>query len=126
MAWGVIADVPKMMVYELARYINREGEIIPENCLKKAPSAELRPDQTDQDTLPPYPILDAILELYVEDALCIEEIAERGYDMETVKWVARRVDRNEFKRQQAAPGLRVTSKAFGFGRRMPIAARFRA
>ncbi len=123
---GVIADVPKMMVYELARYINREGEIIPENCLKKAPSAELRPDQTDQDTLPPYPILDAILELYVEDALCIEEIAERGYDMETVKWVARRVDRNEFKRQQAAPGLRVTSKAFGFGRRMPIAARFRA
>jgi len=121
---AVISDVPKTMVYRLAHHINREGEIIPEASITKPPSAELRPNQTDQDTLPPYDLLDAILERYVERALSVEEIAAMGYDRDTVRWVARAVDRNEFKRKQAAPGLRVTTKAFGVGRRMPIAARF--
>jgi NAD+ synthase (glutamine-hydrolysing) len=123
---AVIADVPKMMVYELARYINRDGEIIPQSVIDKAPSAELAPDQKDQDTLPPYPILDAILELYVEQGLSSEEIVAEGFDAETVDWVVRAVNRNEYKRRQAAPGLKVTTKAFGTGRRMPIAARYQA
>ncbi len=123
---AVIADVPKMMVYELAEYINRDGEVIPQAVLEKAPSAELAPDQTDQDTLPPYPILDAILELYVEEGLSSDEIVEEGFDPETVEWVVRAVNRNEYKRRQAAPGLKVTTKAFGTGRRMPIAARHEA
>lgn len=120
---AVISDVPKTMVYRLARYINRDGNIIPEASICKPPSAELRPNQTDQDTLPPYEVLDAILERYVEQGLSVAEIAAMGYDRDTVHWVARTVDRNEFKRKQAAPGLRVTTKAFGIGRRMPIAAR---
>jgi NAD+ synthase (glutamine-hydrolysing) len=120
---SVISDVPKTMVYELARYLNREREVIPEACLTKAPSAELRPDQTDQDTLPPYDILDGILQLYVEDELCPADIVARGYDPQTVAWVTRTIDRNEYKRRQAAPGLRVTTKAFGVGRRMPVAAK---
>jgi NAD+ synthase (glutamine-hydrolysing) len=123
---AVLADVPKMMVYALAEYMNRDGEIIPRATIEKAPSAELRPDQTDQDTLPPYPVLDAILELYVEEGLSSREIAERGYDAQTVAWVVRAVNRNEYKRRQAAPGLKVTTKAFGTGRRMPIAARYEA
>jgi NAD+ synthase (glutamine-hydrolysing) len=123
---SVISDVPKTMVYELARYLNREREIIPEACLTKAPSAELRPDQTDQDTLPPYELLDAILHFYVEDELCPDDIIARGYDPQTVAWVTRAIDRNEYKRRQAAPGLRVTAKAFGVGRRMPVAAKFNA
>jgi len=123
---AVIADVPKLMVYELARYINREGEVIPQASIDKAPSAELRPDQTDQDTLPPYAVLDPILELYVEEGLSSEEIVARGFAEETVGWVVRAVNRNEYKRRQAAPGLKVTSKAFGVGRRMPIAARYQA
>ncbi len=117
---AVISDLPKTRVYELGRWINREREIIPWNTIDKAPSAELRPDQKDQDTLPPYEVLDGILELYVELQLSAEEIVEHGYEEATVRWVQRRVDRNEWKRQQAAPGLRVTSKAFGMGRRMPI------
>lgn len=121
---SVISDVPKTMVYELARYINREREVIPANCLTKAPSAELRPNQTDQDTLPPYEVLDGILHLYVEEELCAEDIVARGFDEAVVRWVTRTIDRNEYKRRQAAPGLRVTSKAFGVGRRMPVAARF--
>lgn len=121
---SVIADVPKTMVYELARYINRKGEVIPASCLTKAPSAELRPNQTDQDTLPPYEILDGILQLYVEEELCPEDIVARGFDEDVVRWVTRTIDRNEYKRRQAAPGLRVTSKAFGVGRRMPVAAKF--
>ncbi|MGC9360401.1 MAG: NAD(+) synthase, partial [Anaerolineae bacterium] len=121
---AVISDVPKTMVYRLAHYINREGAIIPQSSITKSPSAELRPNQTDQDTLPPYDLLDAILERYVEQALSVEEIVALGYDRDTVRWVARAVGRNEFKRKQAAPGLRVTTKAFGVGRRMPIAARF--
>ena len=125
---AVISDVPKMMVYALARYANRlgggPGSVIPENSITKPPSAELRPDQTDQDTLPPYEILDQILHLYVEEARSVQQIAAEGFDEETVRWVARAVDRKEYKRKQAAPGLRVTTKAFGGGRRMPIAARF--
>jgi NAD+ synthase (glutamine-hydrolysing) len=123
---AVIADVPKTMVYELARYVNRECEIIPQASLTKPPSAELRPNQTDQDTLPPYDILDGILKLYVDEGRSLAEIVERGYARETVRWVLRAVDRNEYKRWQAAPGLKVTSKAFGLGRRMPVAARYGA
>jgi NAD+ synthase (glutamine-hydrolysing) len=123
---AVISDVPKTMIYELSRYMNRAGEVIPQASLDKAPSAELRPNQTDQDTLPPYPVLDAILAAYVEDGCSAQQIIARGFAEETVRWVIRAVDRNEYKRKQAAPGLRVTTKAFGVGRRMPIAARFRA
>jgi NAD+ synthase (glutamine-hydrolysing) len=123
---AVIADVPKTMVYELARYINWRGEIIPDACLTKPPSAELRPNQTDQDTLPPYDILDGILKLYVDEGRSKAEIIAAGFDPQTVAWVLRTVDRNEYKRWQAAPGLKVTSKAFGMGRRMPVAARYGA
>jgi NAD+ synthetase len=117
---AVISDLPKCRVYEVSRWINRDREIIPWNTIDKPPSAELRPDQKDQDTLPPYEILDGILELYVEHQLSTDEIISRGYEETTVRWVQRRVDLNEWKRHQAAPGLRVTSKAFGIGRRMPI------
>lgn len=121
---AVISDLPKMRVYEVSRWINREREVIPWNTIDKPPSAELRPDQKDQDTLPPYEILDAILELYVEQQMSTDEIISRGYDEATVRWIQRRVDFNEWKRQQAAPGIRVTSKAFGIGRRMPVVQRF--
>ncbi|RYD19212.1 MAG: NAD+ synthase [Verrucomicrobiaceae bacterium] len=121
---AVISDLPKVKVYEVSRWINREREIIPWNTIDKPPSAELRPDQKDQDTLPPYEVLDGILELYVEHQLSADEIISRGYEEATVRWVQRRVDFNEWKRHQAAPGLRVTSKAFGMGRRMPIVQRF--
>jgi NAD+ synthase (glutamine-hydrolysing) len=121
---AVISDVPKQLVYKLARYTNREREIIPLPSITKAPSAELRPNQTDQDTLPPYEVLDAILQLYIEEVRSPAEIIAAGFEAETVEWVVRTVNRNEHKRRQAAPGLRVTSKAFGVGRRMPIAARF--
>ena len=123
---AVIADVPKTMVYELSRYINREREIIPEASLTKPPSAELRPNQTDQDTLPPYDVLDAILKLYVDEGRSLNEIVAAGFERATVAWVLRTVDRNEYKRWQAAPVLKVTSKAFGMGRRMPLAARYSA
>jgi NAD+ synthetase len=123
---ALLSDVPKTMVYALARYINRHGEIIPRNTIDKAPSAELRADQKDQDTLPPYDVLDEILRLYVEEQLTAAEIAGRGFDADTVRWVAHKVDINEYKRQQAAPGIKVTSKAFGIGRRVPIAQKFRA
>jgi NAD+ synthetase len=121
---AVISDVPKTMVYRLAEFLNRGGEKIPRRTIEKPPSAELRPDQTDQDTLPPYDTLDAILKLHIEENLGIEEIAARGFDPETVRWIARKVDFNEYKREQAAPGLKVTSRAFGIGRRMPIAQGF--
>jgi len=123
---ALLSDVPKTMVYALARYINRHGEIIPRSTIDKAPSAELRANQTDQDTLPPYEILDEILRLYVEEQLTTTEIAAKGFDADTVRWVAHKVDTNEYKRQQAAPGIKVTSKAFGIGRRVPIAQKFRA
>ncbi|MGE5552176.1 MAG: NAD+ synthase [Bacteroidota bacterium] len=120
---AVLADVPKTMVYKLADYINRQKEIIPRATIEKAPSAELRPDQTDQDTLPPYPVLDEILHGLIEEGLSPEEVERRGHPRETVAWVARAVSRSEYKRWQAAPGLKVTSKAFGMGRRMPVAAK---
>jgi NAD+ synthase (glutamine-hydrolysing) len=121
---AVISDVPKTMIYQLAKWINREGEIIPANSIAKAPSAELKLNQTDQDTLPAYEILDAVLQLYVEEQLSPEDIIEKGYPAETVRWIQRHVDSNEYKRRQAAPGLRVTSLAFGIGWRMPIAQRY--
>src|SRR6266498_3960639 len=121
---AVISDVPKTMVYELARWINRDREIIPRSTIDKPPSAELKPNQKDQDTLPPYEILDQILQLYVEENLSARDIIARGFDEKTVRWVQRRVDLNEYKREQAAPGIKVTSRAFGLGRRMPIAQRY--
>ncbi len=128
---AVISDVPKTIVYKLARWINsdksragREGEIIPQSTLEKPPSAELKPDQVDQDSLPPYDILDAILQLYVEENLSGRDIVARGFEEKTVRWIIRRVDLNEYKRAQAAPGLKVTSRAFGVGRRMPIAQQY--
>ncbi len=121
---AVISDVPKTSVYRLANYINRERELIPLSTIEKPPSAELKPDQRDQDTLPPYDVLDRILQLYVEDNLSAVEIIAKGNDAQTVRWIQRRVDLNEYKRAQAVPGLKVTSRAFGSGRRMPIAQRF--
>ena len=122
---AVISDVPKSMVWELANFINRQQERIPVATIKKAPSAELRPNQTDQDTLPPYDVLDRILKAYVEDLRSPEEIADHyGFDLQLVRSVARRVDQNEYKRKQAPPGLKVTSKAFSVGRRFPLAQKF--
>ncbi len=119
---NVIADVPKMMVYKLAEYMNRNGEIIPNHIITKPPSAELKPDQKDQDTLPPYEILDRILYLYLDERKTKDEILQEGFDQDTINWIIKTFNRNEYKRRQAAPGLKVTSKAFGMGRRMPIAA----
>lgn len=121
---AVISDVPKTQIYALSRWINRNREIIPWATIEKAPSAELKPDQKDQDTLPPYDILDPILQLYVEEQCSAQEIIEKGYEEKTVRWVIKRVNLNEYKRAQAAPGLKVTSRAFGLGRRMPIAQRY--
>jgi NAD+ synthase (glutamine-hydrolysing) len=127
---AIISDVPKMMVYELARYINTlahaagKPEPIPESTITKPPSAELKPNQTDQDSLPPYPVLDAILQRYVEEEKSVWQIIDEGFDKDTVLRVARMVDLNEYKRKQMAPGIKVTSRAFGFGRRMPIAQRY--
>ena len=121
---AVISDVPKMMVYDLGRWINRRRELIPEATFTKPPSAELRPDQTDQDSLPPYPLLDRIIEAYVENGKDIEAIAAEGIEADLVRKIVQAIDRNEYKRQQAAPGLKVTTKAFGVGRRFPIAQRF--
>ncbi len=121
---AVISDVPKTMVYELAKYMNRRESVIPEAIINKPPSAELRPDQKDEDSLPPYPILDKVLHYYIEEGLHEEDIVNLGFEKETVQWIIRTVNRNEYKRKQAAPGLKVTSKAFGIGRRMPVAARY--
>lgn len=122
---AVINDLPKQWVYRLARWINREREIIPTASLTKPPSAELRPNQTDQDTLPPYEVLDAILDAYVVEGRGVGEIVAAGFDAATVRRVVRMIDQSEYKRRQAAPGLKVTSKAFGIGRRLPIAQRYR-
>ncbi|SRR5581483_3868671 len=121
---AVISDVPKTLVYDLARWINRDREIIPRSTIEKPPSAELKPDQKDSDTLPPYKVLDEILRLYVEENLSARDIIAHGFEEEVVRWVARRVDLNEYKREQAAPGLKVTTRAFGLGRRMPIAQKY--
>jgi NAD+ synthetase len=122
---AVISDVPKTVVYRLARWVNRDREIIPEASITKPPSAELRPNQTDQDSLPPYDVLDAILDLYVVELKSAEEIVRAGFDEAVVKRVVRLIDVNEYKRRQSAPGLKVTTKAFGVGRRVPIAQRYR-
>ena len=121
---AVISDVPKTMVYGLARYVNSRRPVIPEGSLEKPPSAELRPNQKDSDSLPAYEILDPILEDYVEESRTAEQIAAtRGFDLAVVKRVIRMVDGSEYKRQQAAPGLKISGKAFGYGRRFPIAAK---
>ena len=127
MAGGLaaIADVPKIMVYDLARYVNRAGERIPLACLEKPPSAELRPNQTDQDSLPPYEVLDAILKDYIEEALSSQEIAAKHhFDLSLVRETIRKVNGAEYKRQQAPPTLKVTAKAFGMGRRYPIVQKY--
>ncbi|HIG81043.1 MAG TPA: NAD(+) synthase, partial [Verrucomicrobiales bacterium] len=122
---AVISDVPKTMVYRLARWMNRDGEVIPASTIEKPPSAELRPDQKDEDSLPPYDVLDAILERYVVEGQSAEEIIAGDFDADIVRRIARLIDLNEYKRRQAAPGLKVTSKAFGVGRRIPVAQRYR-
>jgi NAD+ synthetase len=126
-ALAVISDVPKTLVYRLSKYVNwRAGKaLIPQSTIDKPPSAELRPDQKDTDSLPDYEVLDQILEDYVEDLKTVKQIAaERGFEKELVLRVVRLIERSEFKRQQAAPGLKVTEKAFGIGRRFPIAAKY--
>jgi NAD+ synthase (glutamine-hydrolysing) len=113
------------MIYRIAKWINREKEIIPVSSITKPPSAELRPNQTDQDSLPPYEVLDAILDFYVVQGKAAAEIVAAGFDEVTVRRVIRLIDQSEYKRRQAAPGLKVTTKAFGVGRRIPIAQKFR-
>jgi NAD+ synthetase len=122
---SLLGDVYKTMVYRVARWINRERVLIPESTMTKAPSAELRPNQTDQDTLPPYDVLDGILKLYIEEWLEVDAIAARGFDRDLVARILKMVDTAEFKRRQAAPTVRVSSKAFGSGRDMPIAQQWR-
>src|SRR5258706_11944899 len=124
MAGGLSAsgDVQKLMVSRLSRHVNSLKPVIPRSTLEKPPSAELRPGQKDSDTLPPYEVLDNILDDYVEDYRTAEQIAaDRGYDVKLVRDVVRMIERSEYKRQQAAPGLKITPKAFGMGRRFPIA-----
>lgn len=121
---AVISDLPKMKVYALARHINLERELIPVNTIDKPPSAELRLDQKDEDSLPPYPVLDGILRLYVEEGLSTAEIIARGFDEAVVRDIIRKVDLNEYKRKQAAPGLKTTPLAFGVGRRIPIVQKY--
>jgi len=121
---AVISDVPKTLVYRLSEHVNSRRAVIPLATLQKPPSAELRPNQKDSDSLPPYEVLDAVLEDYVEDAHSADRIAaDRGFNIETVRRVIRMVDRAEYKRQQAAPGIKISPKAFGYGRRFPIAAK---
>jgi NAD+ synthase (glutamine-hydrolysing) len=129
MAGGFIPlkDVPKTTVYKLAQYKNQRegGEVIPAGVLTKAPSAELRPDQRDTDSLPPYEVLDPILKAYVEDDLAIDQISAMGFDRDLVVRIARLVDRSEYKRRQAAPGIKITPRDFGRDRRLPISNKFR-
>jgi len=124
--FAVLSDVFKRDVYGVSAYINQSlerREVIPENVITKAPSAELAPDQFDQDVLPPYDVLDNILEELVEKDASIASLSQK-FPLETVQWVASRLDRNEFKRRQMPPGIKLSQKAFGTGRRMPMAARF--
>jgi NAD+ synthase (glutamine-hydrolysing) len=121
---AVIADVPKILVYRLARYLNSEREVIPSSTILKAPSAELRPDQADQDSLPPYEVLDRIVEALVEEQRSVDEIIAEGLDEKIVREVVRLITSSEYKRRQAAPGIKITAKAFGVGRRYPIAAKY--
>jgi NAD+ synthetase len=124
-ALAPLADVLKTDIYKIARWVNREKIIIPENSITKPPSAELRPNQTDQDSLPPYETLDAILDLYVVKNQGREEIIRRGFDARVVNDVLNKINFSEYKRRQAAPGLKVSPRAFGMGRRIPIAQRFK-
>ncbi len=121
---AVISDLPKTKVFELARFMNRKGEVVPDSTITKPPSAELRPDQKDEDSLPAYDVLDAILKAYVEEGLSRDDIAALGFDAEVVNDMVRKVDLNEYKRKQAAPGLKITPLAFGVGRRIPIVQRY--
>jgi NAD+ synthase (glutamine-hydrolysing) len=122
---AVISDVPKTMVYRLCKYINSRGKVIPESTMTKPPSAELRPGQMDSDSLPPYEVLDRILEDYVEDSKSAREIAQNhGFEQSLVERIIRLIERSEYKRQQAAPGIKISEKAFGVGRRFPIAAKY--
>jgi NAD+ synthase (glutamine-hydrolysing) len=125
--FAVIKDLPKTLVYELSRHLNQKAgrELIPESVLTRPPSAELRPDQTDQDALPPYEVLDPILKAYVEEDKVLDEIVEMGFDPAVVKEVVRLVDLNEYKRRQAPPGVKITPKAFGRDRRLPICNHYR-
>jgi NAD+ synthase (glutamine-hydrolysing) len=120
--FALLKDVPKTLVYELADYVNRRDDrsVIPQYIITRAPSAELKPNQTDQDTLPPYAVLDAILEAYIEKDMSLESIVELGFPVETVRWVINRVDAAEYKRRQSPPGVKITPRAFGRDRRMPI------
>ena len=124
---AVISDVPKTLVYRLSAYVNSRRKVIPQATIEKAPSAELRPDQRDSDSLPPYDVLDAILEDFVEESRSAEQIAgAHNFDLDQVRRVIRMVERSEYKRQQAAPGIKISAKAFGYGRRFPIAAKAEA
>ncbi len=118
--YDVLKDVPKTLVYQLADYRNRISAVIPQRVIDRPPSAELAPDQKDTDSLPPYDILDGILRLYVEEDHGVDDIVARGFDAETVRRVIKLVDRNEYKRRQAPPGVRITRRAFGRDRRYPI------
>jgi NAD+ synthase (glutamine-hydrolysing) len=120
---AVIADVPKMRVFSICKWLNREREIIPHNIITKPPSAELKPGQVDQDSLPPYEVLDAILEAIVCEHQSAEQLVDRGYDSQVVEKITKLVKRAEFKRRQAPPGLKITDRAFGTGWRMPIASK---
>ena len=122
--YAVIKDVPKTLVYDLSRYRNTISPVIPESVLTKPPSAELKPGQLDQDTLPPYDILDAILEEYVEKDHSVQEIVAAGFDRDTVTRVVQMINRNEYKRRQSPPGVKITPKAFGRDRRLPIAHKY--
>ncbi|HYP29424.1 MAG TPA: NAD+ synthase [Blastocatellia bacterium] len=125
--FAILKDVPKTLVYRLSEHVNRRGPspVIPEYIITRPPSAELRPDQTDQDTLPPYPVLDAILEAYIEKDMSVESIASLGFSPEIVRWVLNRVDASEYKRRQSPPGIKITPRAFGRDRRMPITSKYR-
>jgi len=125
--FAVLKDVPKTLVYQLAEYRNKKErkEIIPRNIFIKPPSAELRPNQKDEDSLPPYPILDPILEAYVEEDKGVEDIAKMGFEARLVKEVIQRVDRNEYKRRQSPPGVKITHRALGKDRRLPVTNKYR-
>lgn len=123
--FAVLKDVPKTLVYRLAGWRNRAGSVIPREVMERAPTAELRPGQLDTDSLPPYEVLDPILEAYVEEDRSVEEIVARGFDLDTVRGVARMVDAAEYKRRQAPPGIKITERAFGRDRRLPITNRYR-
>jgi NAD+ synthetase len=118
---AVISDIPKLMCYRLASVINRDREIIPDRVLTRPPSAELKPGQIDQDSLPPYDILDRIIEASVVENMGFDDIVSQGYDPETVRDILKRLTANEYKRRQAPTGLKITTKSFGYGRRYPIA-----